>query len=87
VTLSPEQLVHRVADLAVRVRDGEPVAAELAAAARQLSYAFDTARRGLPAGYRNLNVRRPAPDTALSRGLQGPIEFKPGVLARREEQR
>lgn len=64
--MSPEELVHHVADLAVRVRDGEPVAAELAAAARQLSYAFDTARHGLPNSYRNPHTRRPAAETDLS---------------------
>lgn len=64
--LSPEELVHHVAALAVQVRDCEDVAAELAAAARQLRYAFDTARRGLPNSYCSPHIRRPESETALS---------------------
>lgn len=66
---STEDLMHHVAELAVRLRDGEDVAAELVTSARGLRYAFETARDGCRSGYRNPNVRRPTADTALDLDL------------------
>ncbi|MEU7617164.1 hypothetical protein AB0B27_13870 [Micromonospora rifamycinica] len=71
-TLTGEQLIHHVAALAARARAGEPVAQDLAKAARQLRQVYDNPP-GLP--YRAPWPRRRYPTTDPEIALRDRVDW------------